>query len=293
MFESDTSDASTSAEFRRLRPDHELWVAMRTAHAQLVDATGVLDELIARAPEGGTSSDENRVMTMAAGQQRAAFQEYIEARLAFAEFLLSKDSASGPPPPAPWIVRTASRYAVAALTIALLCPALFGVAYLLQARRQFRDLEAARDTMNAIVSQVRSQAPAQKVEAEKPPAPVTRPPQRAAPPAAMQRKKANAPSSYEFTLGPASRWARVGPVQVLVPKVDRERNRFDLYVRRGDLQYEKKQVRLREAVWIDFGGTSSRVRVFADRIGKYEVHGSLISAPRPHGVALTHQQPGD
>ncbi|HEY1494286.1 MAG TPA: hypothetical protein VGF49_07065 [Candidatus Solibacter sp.] len=267
---------------------------MRTAHAQLVDATGVLDELIARAPEGGNSSDENRVMAMAAGQQRAAFQEYIEARLAFAEFLLSKDSAGGPPPPAPWIVRTASRYSVAALTIALLCPALFGVAYLLQARRQFRDLEAARDTMNAIVSQVRSQTPAPKVEAEKPPAPAPRPPQRTAPaPAATQRRKTNAPSSYEFTLGPASRWARVGPVQVLVPKVDRERNRFDLYVRHGDLQYEKRQVRLREAVWIDFGGASSPVRVFADRIGKYEVHGSLISAPRPHGVALTRQQPGD
>jgi hypothetical protein len=257
-----------------------------------MDATDVLDQLIARAPEGDSSSDESRVMAMAAGQQRVAFQEYIEARLAFAEFLLSKDSASGPPPPAPWIVRTASRYAVAALTIALLCPALFGVAYLLQARRQFRDLEAARDTMNAIVSQVRSQPPAPKVEAEKPPAPAPRPPQPTAP-AAAQRRKTNGASSYEFTLGPASRWARVGPVQVLVPKVDRERNRFDLYVRHGDLQYEKKQVRLREAVWIDFGGTSSPVRVFADRIGKYEVHGSLISTPRPHGVALTRQQPGD
>ncbi len=291
MVESDTADSS--AEFRRLRPDHELWVAMRTAHAQLVDATGVLDELIARAPAGGGSSDENRVMAMAAGQQRAAFQEYIEARLAFAEFLLSKDSANGPPPPAPWIVRTASRYAVAALTIALLCPALFGVAYLLQARRQFRDLEAARDTMNAIVSQGRSQAPAPKVEAVKPPSPEVRPAQRAAPAATMKRKKTNASNSYEFTLGPSSRWARVGPVQVLVPKVDLERNRFDLYVRHGDLQYEKRQVRLREAVWIDFGGTSSPVRVFADRIGKYEVHGSLISTPRPHGVALTRQQPGD
>src|SRR5260370_1856063 len=124
MFESDTSDASTSAEFRRLRPDHELWVAMRTAHAQLVDATGVLDELIARAPEGGTSSDENRVMAMAAGQQRAAFQEYIEARLAFAEFLLSRDSASGPPPPAPWIVRTPPPSTLPPLPIPLFYPPL-------------------------------------------------------------------------------------------------------------------------------------------------------------------------
>lgn len=291
MLGSDTADAS--AEFRRLRPDHELWLAMRTAHSQLVDATGALDELIARAPEGGTSSDENRAMVIAAGQQRAAFQEYIEARLSFAEFLLSRDSHGGPPAPAPWLVRTASRYAVTALTIALLCPALFGVAYLLQARRQFRDLEAARDTMNAIVSQVRSQAAAPKVEVAKPPA-LQLPPVQRTTPAATQRRKPSAPSSYEFTLGPASRWARVGPVQVLVPKVDRERNRFDLSVRRGDLQYEKKQVKLHEPVWIDFGGGSAPVRVMADRIVRYEVHGSLSSAARPRsGAAFTRQQPGD
>uniref|UniRef100_Q01XX0 Uncharacterized protein n=1 Tax=Solibacter usitatus (strain Ellin6076) TaxID=234267 RepID=Q01XX0_SOLUE len=291
MLETDTADAS--AEFRRLRPDHELWLAMRTAHSQLVEATGVVDELIARAPDGGTPSEENRVMAVAVGQQCAAFQDYVEARLSFAEFLLSRNSPAEPSPPPSWLARTASRYAVAALTIALLCPALFGVAYLLQARKQFRDLEAARDTMNTIVSQVRSQAAAPKAELVKPPAAQLPTPPRTAP-AATQRKKPGAPSSYEFTLGPASRWARVGPVQVLVPKVDRERNRFDLFVRRGDLQYEKKQVRLHEAVWIDFGGGSAPVRVMADRILRYEVHGSLSSAPRPRGgVALTRQQPGD
>jgi hypothetical protein len=129
-----------------------------------------------------------------------------------------------------------------------------------------------------------------------PAAPVVRPEKHAnaTKAATPQRRPLEARSHYEFTLGPTSRWARVGPVQMSVAKLDRERNRFDLSVKHGDFRYDRKQVKLREAVWIDLGGGLPPVRVQADRIGRYEVHGSVMTAVRAgNGLTTSRQQHGD
>jgi hypothetical protein len=57
--------------------------------------------------------------------------------------------------------------------------------------------------------------------------------------------------------------------------VDYRHDCFDLSVRLGDLQLDRKRVKRYEPVWINIGGNSTKVRLIADRVSKNVVHGYL------------------
>src|SRR5260370_13722931 len=178
------TDASTGSG--QPRPEHQFWLAMQAAHAQWVNATEALDYLIAATPSDVPSPDERLRIARAAEEQRIRFEEYIEARLAFSEFQSAQfqsaqiqsaqlqsardggagtESADGEDSEqgfheialGPWTLRTTSKFALAALAIALLCPAVFGLTYVMHERKQVRDLEAAREAMSAMLTQAPSQ----------------------------------------------------------------------------------------------------------------------------------------
>jgi hypothetical protein len=48
----------------------------------------------------------------------------------------------------------------------------------------------------------------------------------------------------------------------------------------GDFRLDKKHVRPYEPVWINLGGSSTPIRLLADRIGTNGVHGYLSSPER-------------
>ncbi len=172
-------DASTGSG--QHRPEHQFWLTMQAAHAQWVNATEALDYLVAAAPVDGPSPDERLRIARAAEEQRTSFEEYVEARLAFSEFQAAQfqavqlqsardrvavaEAAGGEDPEqvyheialGPWTLRTTSRFALAALGIALLCPAVFGLTYVMHERKNVRDLVAARDAMSALLTQARTQ----------------------------------------------------------------------------------------------------------------------------------------
>ena len=276
------------------RPEHELWLTMQAAHADWKQATDVLDELTASASGDTPSAEERLRLARAVEAQRVTFQEYIEARLTFSEFLLSRNSGVPLMPGAGWdSQRTASRLAILALVLALLCPPAFGLAYLMQARQHVRDLEAARDTMNAMLAQARSQVSARPPDVKAPaaPAPETghvrpartpRPRQQALPTAADQFGQPLHRPKYQFALTPSPRYTRIGPVKLSLHTVDRKHGSFDLSVMLGDFKFDRKHVKLYESVWINLGAGTTPVRLVGERIVGNQLQGSLGSpAPKP------------
>ena len=186
-------DASTGSGPHR--PEHQFWLTMRAAHAQWANATEALDYLIAAASTENPSPDERLRVARAAEEQRARFEEYIEARLAFSEFQSAQfqavqvqsardravvaEAAGGEDGEqrfhevalGPWTLRATSRFAMAALGIALLCPAVFGLTYVMHERKHVRDLDAARDAMSALLTQARSQTQLAVQQASRVPVP--------------------------------------------------------------------------------------------------------------------------
>ena len=111
------------------RRDHELWLAMQAAHDQWTIAAGVLDDLVAIASSDIDSSDVSLQIAKAAEEERSGFEAYIEARLAFSEFLLTRDPTTGSPEP-----KAPSKRAL--LAVALVFPAIFALPYTMHERKQ-------------------------------------------------------------------------------------------------------------------------------------------------------------
>jgi hypothetical protein len=275
------------------RRDHELWLAMQAAHDQWTIAAGVLDDLVAIASNDIDSPDMSLQVAKAAEEERSGFEAYIEARLEFSEFLLTRDPTTGNPEP-----KAPSKRAL--LAVALVFPAIFALPYTMHERKQVRDLDAARAAITALRNESRPQTPDRKPEAAALP---STPPQitpavaravqtpavtghwrRVGTPTPQKRGvHQSAPrKNVEFRLTPSTRYAHLGPIRVLLQNVDQKRDCFDLSVMLGDFRLDRKHVRRYEPVWINLGGNSAPIRLIADRIGRNEVHGYLgTPAPKP------------
>jgi hypothetical protein len=272
------------------RREHELWLAMQAAHDHWTKATVTLGDLIGIASSDDASPDECLWVAKAAEDERRAFETYIEARLAFSEFLLTRDSATENPEP-----RTTSKRTL--LVAAIVVPVVFGLPYLVHERKQVRELDAARDAISTLRNQASSQTADRKQDAAPPqitPAPATavRTPvvtghwRRVGTPPPQQPKRValqRAPQhNVEFRLAPSPRYAHLGPIRVSLQNVDQKHDCFDLSVMLGDFRLDRKHVRRYEPVWINLGGNSGPIRLIADRIGRNEVHGYLgTPAPKP------------
>jgi hypothetical protein len=285
MFEQDAPTGG--GEHRR---EHELWLAMQAAHDQWTKATLTLRDLIAIASSDDSSAEESLWIARAAEEERRCFEAYIEARLAFSEFLLSRDSGTVNPEP-----RLTSKRTL--LTVVLLVPVVFGLPYLAHERKQVRELDAARDAISALRNEARSHVSDRKPDAAPPqvtPARATAVQTPAvtghwrrvgtqAPPSPKRAVRQGAPrKNIEFNLTPSTRYAHLGPIRVALQNVDLRHDCFDLSVMLGDFRLDRKHVRRYEPVWIKLGGNSAPVRLIADRIGRNEVHGYLgTPAPKP------------
>jgi len=277
------------------RRDHELWQAMQAAHDQWTIAAGVLGDLVAFASNDIDSPDLSLQIAKAAEEERSGFEAYIEARLAFSEFLLTRDRTTGSPEP-----KAPSKRAL--LAVALVFPAIFALPYTMHERKQVRDLDAARAAISTLRNENRTPSPERKLEAVPPqitPPQITPAVARAVqtpavaghwrrvgtppPPPQKQAVRQSGPrKNIEFTLMPSARYAHLGPIRVSLQNVDQKRDCFDLSVMLGDFRLDRKHVRRYEPVWINLGGNSAPIRLIADRIGRNEVHGYVgTPAPKP------------
>jgi hypothetical protein len=152
------TDVPRGADRRSI--EHELWLAMQAAHHHHVNASAALEVLTATAIRESSSSEASPRMQSAIGEQRTAFEHYIEARLQFAEFLLSRDDAAAMSRRDTSVSRTGSasfRLAILVIVVALLCPIILGLIYLNFARKHLLELDAARNEASANLSEARSQ----------------------------------------------------------------------------------------------------------------------------------------
>ena len=83
-----------SFQHRRVR-ERELWLAMQEAHKRWTHATEVLNSITFSVAGEEVSPEESVRIAKAAEEQRLGFEEYIEARLEFSEFLLAREPEAG------------------------------------------------------------------------------------------------------------------------------------------------------------------------------------------------------
>ena len=151
---------------------HELWLAMRDAYHQYQSASAALDALASRGPGEIRFRDADLPIERAAEQQRATFENYIEARLQFSEFLLSREESANvgisdaqgkwlmpgqPEATSFWKGLAASRPALMAVAAALLLPTAFSLTYLVHEQRQVRDLDLVRVAMQEMLNRTSNQ----------------------------------------------------------------------------------------------------------------------------------------
>ena len=168
------NEPSTPQDHRR--GAHELWLVMQAAYHEYKNASATLEALASSVPREIRSCDPDLQLEVAAEQQRVTFENYIEARLQFSEFLLSGENGelasvgisndserwTGPGQPDStgfWNGFTTSRAVVAA---ALLLPTAFSLTYLVNEQRHVRDLDLARRAMTEMLNRdsKQSQSPA-------------------------------------------------------------------------------------------------------------------------------------
>lgn len=161
MFEGDTP-----AGLERQRKQHELWLAMQAAHDRYRAATEALEAYISAAQSGVDGADLQS--DKAAADQRAAFENYVEARLQFSEFMVPRDctgqtivesSTTGNG-------RTGNRLTLMAAVV-VLCPLVSSFAYLMHERRIVRDLDLTSRQISTLVNRTNAdaQALAQRLDA--------------------------------------------------------------------------------------------------------------------------------
>jgi hypothetical protein len=291
--------------------EHQLWLAMQAAYNRYKLVSEALDALLVDQSSAHSPECRNQ-FERAAGEQRTAFEHYIDARMQFSEFLLSRsgagrmsnaaalDTTTGQPLGAdelvarkPWSGFAGFGLAWPAAVVALLCTAVFSLAHLVGEQRLSRDLGAVRQQLSAATAdRDQFRALAQKLETgktNKPPARITA----AARPALTKTSRAAArkPAQdsrwtryqiqlgfHEFTLAPSNEFARVGPVRLSLRKVDLKRQYLDLVMLADDVRLEKKHVHLFEPVWI-LGGRGEQLELVVERIGKSQVQGYLKEVP--------------
>jgi hypothetical protein len=139
--------------------DHNRWLTMRAAYNQYKGASATLGALTAASLVGSSSPIPNPAVETAAAEQRAAFEGYIEARLALAE------SMAFPARTRPATEGNAlnhhnsriSRIVLLAAAAAWLLPAALSLENWVGQRKQMRDLEAVRDEARVMLAQTRNE----------------------------------------------------------------------------------------------------------------------------------------
>jgi len=162
--------------------EHELWLAMQAAHKKYTNACASLAALTSQVLVAIPCSDQRFQIEKAASEQRAAFENYIEARMQFSEFRYDRNSSTpgsilsantpGASLPAneddsdSWVGFIKSRLAFPAAAVALLCTAAFTQAYLIGEHKHVRDSDEAQKETPATTTQTRDNAQAlvQKID---------------------------------------------------------------------------------------------------------------------------------
>jgi len=158
----------------RQQAAHELWLAMRAAHDCYKHASATLSAVAKTAPGHPRPCGEDLSLEEAAEQQRTSFENYIEARLQYSEFMLSRDDQESvnvrksqqSETPGAQHTFTASRPVLVAVAAVLLLPVL-GLIYLAGEKSGARERDLVRGAREEMLNPTgkQSQSPAVQLHA--------------------------------------------------------------------------------------------------------------------------------
>jgi hypothetical protein len=147
------------------RSNHELWLAMQAAYREYRNASAALESINPHPAGDLPALDGNLPYEMAARERWNAFENYVEARMQFAEYMRDRNNAAPEAPPvaespAPvpvdearqrsWYEFAILKHGLPALAVLLLCVTAFNSAY---EQRHLRELDASRKEMSAKLNQ--------------------------------------------------------------------------------------------------------------------------------------------
>lgn len=295
-------ESGDSHEPERRDEGHNRWLAMQSAYADYREASEAL-ECTHHSDEDSSASERLRLILLQ-GQQRVAFERYLEARMAFLEFRFDESNRPGAGQGAPVApaesAGTGSRFAFAncrpvlqILGVLLLCTTAFS---LVREQRRVLDLEASRDELRATLNQTRDglQLLGQKLDAFGPlqhPAihQVEHTPHATArrQPAVREQKQVkrvpvsdtrsqNSGERYNFSLALSRQFKRVGPIELSLRSVDARRSCVSLSIASDPIKMDVPCLRLSQPVWINAGSRQQLLELVVDRIAVNRLEGHLI-----------------
>jgi hypothetical protein len=255
---------------------HEHWLAMQSAYKEYRRTSAELES--AHRSLDGASTIEHLGLAILDGQQRSAFEQYVEARLAFLEIRF--DEMYRPPAPQGRVrLLSGGHPALQILAVILLCATAFSV---VRQQIHVRDLESARDADRAALNQTRealsalAQRPAvpqvqQVQQVEQGP---TAPAQNAfrATPANVQKR-----TTGNFSLMPSNRLKRLGPVDVSMRLVDIQHRSVRLWIVSGRAASEVKLYQ-NQPLWLKVAGQRQPIGFVIDRITNKRLDGHWIGS---------------
>ena len=223
-------EVDDSNEPERRDDEHERWLAMQAAYAEYRRASEALEYATQFADDSPTS--EGLRLSMLEGQQRVAFERYLEARMEFLEFQFDGRSWPGtgvaaPPKCDTEYSRVGSRLAFANClpflqAVILLCTIAFS---LILEQKHVRDLEAARNELRTTLNQTRDglQLHQQKLNTLAAPHYSPIPQAEHTPPALARRRPATTPKAVRRKPSAEVQWRHQPSLQVKPKQVGANR----------------------------------------------------------------------
>jgi hypothetical protein len=283
---------------------HENWLAMQAAYREYKRISEELES--AYRSMDGSSTMEQVGLALLDTQQRAAFEQYLEARLAYLESRF--DETLRPPAPqvliereppsgfVSWLMTASQKPVLQILAVLLLCTTAFS---LVRQQKHVRELEAARDENRTALFQTRQalQMLGQKLEVMGPsqhppvqqivhtPATAAHETTQPAPPRKKQVQTAGSRSENIFSLTPSRQFRRVGPIEISVRSVDVQRKNVSLWIASGHFT-SAVQLRQNQLAWIKLNDQRKLVGLVIDRVTSSRLDGHLIG-PRPERQELS------
>jgi hypothetical protein len=300
----------------RRQAGHDRWLGMQSAYAEYKRLSDSLESM--EDSDDSSIADRLTLITLERRQQ-AAFEKYLDARLAYLEFRFDEANppdvgAPDPPGSRSWVAFISSEPFLKLLAIALICTLAFSFVH---EQRQVRNLELAQRELRTELNNQR-EAHKSRVQADShapdepapPPAarPAATPPKPAAQPSAKRPpnlsaktrqmhqdaarpsipdrhdRSAGSRSLYSFSLGPSSRPQAVGPIAVVVRSIDQYRKTASLSIVSDRSRLDVRRATLNQPLWIKY--RQERVELRVERIAANRVDGHVIEY-RDHDAKLT------
>ena len=296
------SQALSTADHHEDR--HRLWQEMQEAYNAYLSTSEALTELVS---ECQASCKTEKDVGITALEQRAAFENYIDARLRYAEFGRDEESIltiglraaeCDRPTDRRDRAKPLDRLLMATANVLLLAMIALTSMYWLHEEKRVhvavrgaeqmhaaltrseRDLGESRPNLDSSTKPARADASAKPshtdIRFKKKDKALGRD---------SNVRSLNRRGYYEFTLVPSTRPRRVGPVSLLIRQVDPKRKSLTLSIIAGR-RIDEKQIRLNVPVWIPQGDSMVLMKLVATSIDAQHVRGYL-ALPADNRVELS------